>query len=144
VALQLVLEPGEREACLRLLAGNVDLQQQRRRERLFGSDAVDAAQQLQRVDRVDRREGTSRLPSLVGLQASDQVPLPATAYWKRSEATPEPVSLAVPVSATVFWSGVPTAPSVGTAGAVLSIRREVTAVDVVTFATPSVATARKS
>ena len=80
----------------------------------------------------------------MSVQASDQVPVPAAAYWKRSEATPEPASVAVPVSATVPWIGVATAPSVTAVGAVLSIRRAVTAAEVVTLATPSVATARKS
>ncbi len=71
-------------------------------------------------------------------------PEPAGAYWKRSEAMPEPGSVAVPVSATVLWIGVATAPSVTAVGAALSIRRAVTAAEVVTLATPSVAIARKS
>ena len=66
------------------------------------------------------------------------------AYWKRTEAMPEPASVAVPVRLTVFCSGVATAPSVTAVGALLSMRRAVTAAEVVTLATPSVATARKS
>ena len=80
----------------------------------------------------------------VSVQASDQLPEPATAYWKRSEAMPDPASVAVPVRLTVFWIGLTTAPSVTAAGAELSIRRAVTAAEVLTLATPSVATARKS
>ena len=61
-----------------------------------------------------------------------------------AHSTWPPASLAVPVIATVFCSGVGSAPSVTAVGAVLSMRREVTAVETVDSATPSVATARRS
>ena len=39
----------------------------------------------------------------MSVQASDQVPEPAAAYWKRTEAMPEPASVAVAVRLAVFW-----------------------------------------
>ena len=78
------------------------------------------------------------------MQASDQVPEPAAAYWKRTEAMPEPASVAVAVRLAGLGRFVGTAPSVTAVGAALSMRREVTAVEFVTLPTPSVATARKS
>jgi hypothetical protein len=80
----------------------------------------------------------------VSLQASDQLPEPATAYWKRTEAMPEPASLVVALRLAGFVIGETTGAKVTAVGALLSIRRAVTVAEVVTLATPSVAMARKS
>ena len=65
-------------------------------------------------------------------------------YWYWTEATPPPpVSASVEVSDTEPERLAASAPIVAV-GAVLSIRREVTAVEVPVLLTPSIATARKS
>src|SRR5215210_2544701 len=81
---------------------------------------------------------------LASVQMVVQVLVPVGAYWNLTSATPEPKSVAVPVMATVPCSGAGSAVRVAVAGAVLSIRREVTAAEVVVLFTPSVATARRS
>ena len=82
---------------------------------------------------------------VVSVQTSVQVPEPGTAYWKRIEAMPEPLSVAVAGQGDrVLQRRGTAAERDGRSGAVLSMRRAVTAVEVVTLATPSVATTRKS
>ena len=64
-------------------------------------------------------------------------------YWYWTEATPLPLSASVEVSDTEPERLAASAPIVAV-GAVLSIRREVTAAEVPVLSTPSIATARKS
>ena len=64
-------------------------------------------------------------------------------YWYWAEATPMPLSVSVEVSETEPERLAASAPIVAV-GAVLSIRREVTAAEVPVRLTPSMATARKS
>jgi hypothetical protein len=82
--------------------------------------------------------------AVASVHASVHVLPPDGRDWTVQEAIPDPPSVAVPVSATFPWSGVPGFVSVGTAGAVLSTRTLVTTADVVLSPAPSAAVARSS
>ena len=76
-------------------------------------------------------------------QAFVHAPAGETRYWYWTDARPLPASAAVEASVTEPERFAASAVIVAV-GAVLSIRREVTAAEVPVLATPSIATARKS